>query len=188
MNEQYKLIESTVRATFGGVVWSHKIQEKQADLDSSQFKHMEIAKIFAASITSVGIISLLFVDQAWVKIASAIVSFVPIFVSAFYKSFDLQTMFGQHKSTANKLLGIREELKVLIIKILLEQESPEKLIEVYEGILSRLNEVYADAPNTTDRAVALARTALNVTKDNTFTDEEIDSFLPGELRRENRCH
>lgn len=92
MDEEYIILEDSVRNTFGGVIWSHKIQEKQADIYSSQYKYMETAKIVAASLTSVGIVSLLFTGQVWIKVLSAIISFVSVFISAFFKSFDLQAL------------------------------------------------------------------------------------------------
>ena len=59
MEEDYGVLESAVRQTFAGVVWSHKIQEKQADIFAKRFKRMELVKIAASSLTSVGIVSLL---------------------------------------------------------------------------------------------------------------------------------
>ena len=41
------------------------------------------------------------------------------------------------------------------------------------------------APNTTPKAVERARQALNIQNDNTYTDDEIDSLLPAELREDN---
>jgi len=32
MPDNYKIIEDNLRNTYGSVVWSHKIQEKQADI------------------------------------------------------------------------------------------------------------------------------------------------------------
>ena len=89
MEEDYGVLESAVRQTFAGVVWSHKIQEKQADILAKRFKRMELVKIAASSLTSVGIVSLLIIDEWLIKIASALVSFVSVFVSGFFKSFDL---------------------------------------------------------------------------------------------------
>ena len=37
----YYILESSVRETFASVVWSHKIQEKQADICSTKFKIMD---------------------------------------------------------------------------------------------------------------------------------------------------
>ena len=49
--------------------------------------------------------------------------------------------------------------------------------------MKRLGEVYKDAPNTTDQAVEKASEALNVKKDNEFSDIEIDANLPESLQR-----
>lgn len=183
MKEKYCKLESSVRDTLGSVVWSHKIQEKQADIYAKHFKLMETAKILSASITSAGIVSLIFTNQLWIKIVSALISFVSVFVSAFFKSFDLQTMVGQHKAAANNLLVVRDDLKLLILQISIQKYDPDTLYERYEEIVHQLDKVYADAPNTTDKAVNMARTALNITQDNTFTEEDIDGFLPVGLRK-----
>ena len=45
-------------------------------------------------------------------------------------------------------------------------------------IVKKTNEIYLEAPRTSDKAVERARVALEVKKDNTFSDEEIDLFLP----------
>jgi hypothetical protein len=179
----YDKIESSVRDTLGSVVWSHKIQEKQADIFDVRFKWMEIAKITAASLTSVGIVSLIFSDQLWIKIVSTIISFISVFVSAFFKSFDLQAMVNQHKAAANNLLIIRDDLKLLLLQIRLQKDDPIDLYEKYESTVHRLDKIYVDAPKTTNKAVEMAREALNITKDNTFSDAEIDSFLPAGLKK-----
>ena len=41
------------------------------------------------------------------------------------------------------------------------------------------------APNTTPKAVERAHQALKIQNDNTYTDDEIDSLLPAELREGN---
>lgn len=183
MQQDYSTLEDAVRSTFASVVWSHKIQEKQADIYSMQFKCMEMAKIISASLTSVGIVSLIFTDQVWIKVLSALISFVSVFVSAFFKSFDLQTMVNAHKSTANRLLSIRDDLKVLLLKIKLQQDAVTELTKQYEKLIKTLNGIYIDAPCTTDKAVEQARIALNVTQDNSFSDKEINSYLPESLKK-----
>ena len=52
--------------------------------------------------------------------------------------------------------------------------------------LKKTDAIYLEAPTTTDEAVGKASKALKIKKDNTFTDAEIDSFLPLSLRRENK--
>ena len=183
MEEGYIILEDSVRNTLGSVVWSHKIQEKQADIYSYQYKYMETAKIAAASLTSAGIVSLLFTDQIWIKILSAIISFVSVFISAFFKSFDLQTTISFHNNSAQKLLTIRDKLKMLLLLIHLKENTVNELTSKYQEIVKDLDDVYAEAPRTTDKAVQKARYALNITQDNSFSNEEINNYLPETLWR-----
>ena len=183
LSKNHKKIEASVRDTFGSVVWSHKIQEKQADLYDIRHKRMEIAKIIAASLTSVGMVYLIFSDEVLIKIVSTLVSFISVFVSAFFKSFDLQSMANQHKAAANNLLIIRDDLKLLILQIRLEKNEPIYLYDKYESIIHRLDKIYTDAPKTTNKAVEMAKYALNITKDYSISDTEIDSFLPVGMKK-----
>lgn len=182
--DKYDCLESVVRNSLGSVVWSHKIQEKQADVYQKRFRTLETIKIIAASITSAGLVSLLFTDAFWLKLVSTVVSFVSIFISAFFKSFNLNTMVNEHKRSAVALLSTRDQLIMLILKIKLRNETVDCLCNQYEQIMKQLHKVYIEAPNTTDTAVKKAKTALEVTQDNTFLDEEIDQYLPKALRKD----
>lgn len=183
MDDEYLILEDSVRNSYGSVVWSHKIQEKQADIYLSRYKCMEIINIIAASLTSVGIVSLLFTDGFWLKIISSLLSFISIFISAFFKSFNLQELVSSHNRTAQKLLCVRDELKFLLMLISLKQKDINELTDMYKRIVTKLDKIYADAPRTSDKAVDKARIALNITKDNDFTDVEIDRNLPDTLKR-----
>ena len=184
MIENYKTLEGTVRDSYRGVVWSHKFQEKQADIYAEKYKKMETLNIAAASLTSVGIVAMIFTDPLWLKLISALISFATVYITAYFKSFDLQKLTSSHKSTANKLIAIRDQYKILIMKIKLEADTVENLIQRYEDLVKKTNEIFLEAPRTSDNAVERARVALKVKKDNTFSDEEIDLFLPESLRRE----
>lgn len=174
----YDYVEAVVRQSLGGVTWTHKIQEKQADIYSNEYKTMEIIRIIAASLTSAGILALFKEDSLWIKLVTAFLSFTTILIGTFFKSFDLQTMVNRHKKSATELLSFRDNFIALICKIKIESGTPEELLQMYEEQLKRLHKVYKEAPITSDKAVALANKALKVNKDNTFYDEEIDSFLP----------
>ncbi len=181
--DNYQVLEDAVRDSYGGVVWTHKIQEKQADICAVKFKKMETVNIVAASLTSAGIIAIIFTDPLWLKLISAIVSFATVYITAYYKSFDLQKLVASHKATANKIIAVRDKYKVLLTEIKLQSDSVENLLTKYNELVKETNGIYLEAPTTTDKAVEMAREALKVKKDNTFTDEEIDSFLPQSLRR-----
>ena len=183
MIDSYKVLEDTVRDSYASVVWSHKIQEKQSDIYAEKYKKMETVNIAAASLTSVGIVAMIFTDPLWLKLVSAIVSFATVYIAAYYKSFDLQNLVASHKATANKLIAVRDQYKLLLTKIRLQSDTVEALLANYGELVKESDAIYLEAPSTTDDAVARAREALKVTQDNTFSVEEIDSFLPESLRR-----
>ncbi len=183
MAEQYKILEDVVRDMFARAVWSHKIQEKQADIYQSRYKWMETVSIICASLTSIGILSTIFNNQLWIKIISAILSFVNVFLTAYFKSFDLEKFTKAHKETANKLLILRNELSCLLMSIKLKEKTISELEERYVELMEKANEIYKVAPQTTDKAVKLAKDALQVNGDNTFSVDEIDSYLPVALQK-----
>lgn len=186
MIENYKMLKDVVRDSYASVVWSHKIQEKQADIYAEKFKKMETVNIGAASLTSVGIVALIFTDPLWLKLVSALISFATVYITAYFKSFDLQKFITSHKAAANKLIAVRDQYKVLLTEIKLKVDSVENLLARYKELVEKTDAIYLEAPTTTDEAVGKASKALKIKKDNTFTDAEIDSFLPLSLRRENK--
>lgn len=170
-----------VRQNFASVVWTHKIQEKQADIYASRYKMFETCNNIFAGFTSCGVIAIFFYDEYITKIITTFVSFIAFFLSAYLKNFDLKNLEHQHRVAANKFIIIRNRLLHIIaelhMKVDLEQVKSE-----YQQILSDLNKLYLEAPSTTDSAVSKANKALNVKNEYTYKDEEIDHFLPNNLK------
>lgn len=177
-----KILEDEVRQTFMSVTWSHKIQEKQAEIYYNKYKKWETVRIVCSALTTVGLFSLIFSDQIIVKIISSILSLIITFISTMFKSFNLQQLSDKHKSTANKLLEMRDKFRTLLVEINLDLEDSSRLLSNYEALQIELHKIYNEAPNTTEKAVDEARIALEIKEDNKFSDEEIDRNLPKNLR------
>ena len=63
------------------------------------------------------------------------------------------------------------------------QEKPvNELDEKFQRIEETLNALYLSAPSTTDEAVKEAKKALETNNDYTYTNDEIDRFLPPTLK------
>ena len=184
MDNNYKTLSSEVKEKYVSVVWSHKIQEKQSDIFMTHYKNMETINIVAASLASIGIVSAIFNEELLVKIISALLSFVTAFVGLYSKSFDLKSSVQNHKNTANKLIRVRDQLRLLLLSIKMKSSSPEELLAEFKNITKELDDIYADAPSTTDKAVDLARKALKINGDNIVTEEEINLIIPENLRGE----
>ena len=181
--ENYSVLEDNVRHTFMSVTWSHKIQEKQADILTKRYKNLEILKITCSALTSAGLISLIFTEPFLIKIVATIISFISTLISMFFQSFEIQNSITNHKNSATKLLVIRNKFQLLLVEIKLGNKSETEIVELYRQLVDKLADVYKIAPNTTEQAVELAANALNVSKDNEFSDDEIDINLPESLRR-----
>lgn len=185
MKDNYQMLESVVRDSYASIVWSHKIQEKQSDIYSDMYKGLETAKILLSAITSGGIIALIFTNTFWLKLITAMISVITVFINGYFKSFDLQKSISTHKQTANRLIIVRDQYKVLLTKIKMRSESAEHLLLEYQKLIEESDNIYLEAPSTTSKAVDKASKALKITKDNTFLDDEIDSFLPRGLKKDN---
>ncbi len=180
----YEVLESCVRNTYARVVWTQKIQDKQADIYSFRYNTMEVLRIISTSLTSAGLLVLIFTDPFLLKLISAIISFVSLLISAIFKSFNLQSMSSSNKGAANKFIKVRDNLEGLLLKIKMKSYPVEDLMHIYDDLSTEYDELCNDAPITTTKAVKLATKALKISEDNNFTDNEIDSFLPKELRKE----
>ena len=64
----------------------------------------------------------------------------------------------------------------------MQEKSVNELDEKFHGIEETLNALYLSAPSTTDDALVAASIALGTNKDYTYTNDEIDRFLPPTLK------
>lgn len=183
MKDKYQSLEAVVRQLFASVVWSHKIQCKQADIYKNRFNTLNVISIIVSAITTAGILSVIFADPMWLKVASVIFSFAATAINAFLKTFDLSSLEKEHMKTANALWDIRERLLILLIQIGVGEKEYDVLLSEYQIIQQDLKDIYDNSPTTLDKAVSLARKALKIDDDYTYTDEEIDSYLPAMCRK-----
>lgn len=181
---RYRILLDEVRQKFASVVWTHKIQEKQADIDAFSYKSCKTVNIVCSALTSCGIISTAYFSDTRVEIATALLSFVALFTAAYLRSFDLKESEISHKNAANKFVVIRDRLLHVIAELKM-QDDFEKISDEYGAIVADLNELYSNAPGTTNLAVRRASKALKCNGEYSYSDEEIDCFLPSDLKGRN---
>lgn len=182
MENKYQLLLDVVRQNFASAVWTHKIQEKQADIYGENYSRLESLNILAASLTSCGIVSTIFCENLVTKIITALLSFVTLSITTYFKSFDIKNMEKQCKDTANRLVVVRNDLLHIIAEIHMKSRSVDEINHDYIQIINTLNKIYVEAPSTTQKAVERTSEALKTNNEYTYTEEEIDNFLPPTLR------
>lgn len=179
-----EVIESEIRQIFASIVWNHKIHEKHCDINSFWFNILEFSKILSSAITTSGLLTCFFVDEIILKIVTTIFSAICLFINTFYKTYNLKESRDSHKLTALEFLELKNETICVLSDIKIEKISLEEAISIRNEILTKYHDICKRSLNTCDRAVKKASKALKIQGDNTFTDKEIDSYLPIELRKE----
>ena len=99
------------------------------------------------------------------------------------KQWQKQPIAQKHKQAANDLWLIREKYLSLLTDIKIGTKTVNDLIAERDTLSSELHTVYSGAPSTNIKAYKKAQVALKQNEDMTFTDAEIDAFLPKELKR-----
>jgi len=112
-----------------------------------------------------------------------IVSTVLLALNSYTKDYDQGELAQKHKQAANDLWIIREKYLSLLVDLAIREKSLDALQTQRDQLVKQLHTVYSSAPTTTSKAYKKAQAALQKLDDMTFTDAEIDVFLPKELKR-----
>jgi hypothetical protein len=180
-----RVFEAQLRECFGRVVYSHKTHEKCADILLTRLSRIKLAQIVLAALSTAGFIPTIF-GSAHAQVAAIVgglFSVVLLTLNAYTKNYDLGELAQKHRQAAADLWLVRELYLSLITDLAMGEKPIETLQATRDTLLGELHKAYAAAPGTTNQAYRAAQKALKFKEDMTFADEEIDAFLPRELRR-----
>ena len=104
-------------------------------------------------------------------------------INSYTKNYDLGELAQKHRQAAAELWFIRERYLSLLVDVAMKEKPLEALQLQRDELTSELKKIYAGAPSTTFRAYRKAQEALQQMEDMSFSDAEIDAFLPKELKR-----
>jgi len=177
------ILEGQLRECYGRVVYSHKTHEKCADILLCSLSRIRIWQIVLSAITTAGFIGAVFGAGKIGAVLGLIVSTVLLALNSYTKNYDLGELAQKHKQAANDLWIIRESYLSLLVDIAMKERPLEGLQKQRDELIKQLHAVYSGAPSTTYKAYKRAQQALQKLEDMTFSDAEIDAFLPKELKR-----
>ena len=183
MNAQNKLIESQIREIYGRVVYTHKTHEKCADLLKSRSDILKFIEITLSALTTTSILVVLIGDGRFFQIIATIFSTALLVLTLYSKDFNLLAIAENHKQAALNILEIREELLSLLVDIKIGNMEVELLQQKRDELNKQLVNTYRGAPKTINKAYQIASRVLKENEEFTFSDEEINKFLPESLRK-----
>jgi len=178
-----RTLEGQVRECYGRVVYSHKTHEKCADILLSALSRIRLWQIALSAITTAGFVGAIFGAGKVSALIGMVVSTVLLALNSYTKNYDIGELAQKHKQAANDLWLVREKYLCLLVDVAMKEKPLEALQTHRDELIEQLHTIYNGAPSTTFKAYKKAQEALKKFEDMTFTDAEIDEFLPRELRR-----
>lgn len=181
--ETRKILEGQIRECYGRVVYSHKTHEKCSDILLTRLSNIKLWQIILSALTTGGFISTFFGAGEIGTGLGVVVSTLLLVLNAYTKNYDLGELAQKHKQAANEIWLIRERYLSLLTDLAMGEKPIGQLQLERDALLESLHSAYSGSPSTTFEAYKKAQDALKTKEDMTFSDEEIDAFLPKELKR-----
>lgn len=173
--------EDQIRECYGRVVYTHKTHERMADRCAQELRRFKWAQIILSALTTAGAVGVVVRDEFWIELTTAIVSFLTLLVAAYLKNFEPGATAQKHRDAAAKLWNVRECYLSLLTD--LPKLPHEEAVERRNELQAMLAALYVGSPQTDGKAYEEAQHRLQSMEDMTFSDEEIDCFLPLSLKR-----
>lgn len=181
--ESRRILEGQLRECYGRVVYSHKTHEKCADILLARLSTIKIWQIVLSAITTGGFIAAFLGAGQIGAGVGVVVSTSLLVLNAYTKNFDLGELAQKHRKSANDLWLVREKYLSLLADLAMGEKPLETLQGHRDELLEQLHSVYEGAPSTNFKAYRKAQESLQKYEDMTFSDSEIDAFLPTKLKR-----
>ena len=183
MTDSDAILEGQLRECYGRVVYAHKTHEKCADNLLARHKRIKFCQIVLSALVTGGLIAAIANDYPAIKIISVLLSTVLLGLNTYIKDYDLGELAQKHRRTAADIWKIREQYLSLLTDLRAGGLTIEALRERRDALANELHAIYLGAASTDSNAYKDAQKALKVSEDMTFSEAEVDNFLPKELKR-----
>lgn len=182
-NFQFEVLESQIRECFGRLVWTHTTHQKCIDILEKKEKKIKVVQIILNTISAMGLITYIFNNQNWIPPISAVLTTIALAMDIYCLNYDIGKEKELHINLVNKLWNIREKYFSLLTDIKIRKLDINEIISKRDKLQEELNEAYKTGIRTNSKAYNMATKALKRNEEMTLHDEEIDMFLPKELRK-----
>ncbi len=180
-----------IRQSFANTVFTHKVHEVAAELQEDKSFWVKIINIFLVSL----VLAFLFLQTKFPE--SIIFSYVGVGITIseiifliVQLTFSFENRAISHKNSALKFLGLRDSYRLLITDVMNGSIKKSEIIYQRDRLQKEYQIISELAPQTGNKEYTKAQKKLNKRgaiqgEEFTWSDEEIDWFLPEELRLSN---
>ena len=135
------IIESQLRENYGKIVYSHKTQEKCADILAKQNKLIKNSQIILSALITTGLLVRIFKGNECALIFSTILSAIQFGLTSFLKEYNLGETIQKHSAAALELLEIREKYLSLITDVKANIISIQEVVTKRDELLDELSKL-----------------------------------------------
>jgi hypothetical protein len=182
-SSQVEVLEAQIRECYGRVVWTHKTHEKCTDILNDRNNTIKMWQIILSAVTTSGIFITVLGKSEAAGIVSAIISMLTLALTTYVKKYDLGGMAQKHADAASSIWNVREKYLSLLTDIRAGVVGVDEIRTIREKLQDDLHKLYKGSPRTLTKAYYKASEALKKMEEMTFSDEEIDKFLPKSLKK-----
>ncbi len=177
------ILNAQLRESYGRVVYTHKVHEKDADYYFKQQNRLKILQIVLSAITTGGLIVTLLGEGRVATVIAAVASAALLCLTTYAKNTDLGALAQKHADSAARLWNVRESYISLLTDIATGDLATGDIRARRDTLQTELDTIYSGSPRTSSKAYKNAQKGLKVNEELTFSDDEIDAFLPPPLRK-----
>lgn len=182
--DELEILDSQIRELFGRTAYSHKTHEKCADIYLGRLKNLKLWQIILSALTTGTLLVSLFGEGKPATLIAAVLSSILLMLTSYSKDYDLGALAQKHSEIASDLWNARESYLSLLTDISSDALTPYEARTRRDELQATLKAIYDHAPRTDDRAYRLAQKALKINEDLSFSDSEINVFLPKALQKD----
>lgn len=178
------VLESQLRECYGRCAYTHKTHEKMAERSAASLRRFKWVQIILSALTTGGAVGVVF-DRSSVffPYATAALAIMLLILNSYLKDLDPGQLAQKHREAASDIWNIREAYLSLLTDVRDPSFGLPELRKRRDELQTQLHKIYRIAPHTDSRAYGQAQDALKNKEDLTFSDGEIDAFLPAPLKR-----
>lgn len=183
MEQNFEILESQIRDSYGRALYTHKTHEKCADIADEWNIRLKYIQIILSGLSATGIMYTIWGEEKWVTIICAVLSAILFIINIFLKNIDYGKIAEKHRDAAIDIWDVKESYLSLLTDMRSAKIDYANAIIARDNLQAKLTAIYKCALRTNSRGYKKAQEALKKKEEATFSDEEIDLLLPIDLRR-----
>ena len=171
-----------LKEAYGRLVYTHKTYEKAADMEDYKQRIVLWTNLFLIILSALGIVITGYIANPLVSFASPLITVFTFGFVTYQLTFRPDERARSYRVTARDLRDLRDRYINLLIDIKCKRLSDNQIVDRRDHLGEALAIIYKYALPTNAKAYKKAQKALQIDEEFSFSDNEVDVFLPKNLR------